>query len=141
MSLLKGDDFRTVNVEAVNVATNVLVARQVDAVSGVNLITGTLSLASFSGTQPQNYGSIVGVYTGLNVQGANGYPGQIVSFASSVSTGVTEFPISHLGPLESIAVILGTISGISGLSSVGGQLLCVGPKDWRLLSTAGISVA
>ena len=140
MSLLKGDDFRTVNVEAVNVATNVLVARQVDAVSGETIVTGTLSLASFSGTQPQNYGSIVGVYNGLNVQGANGYPGQIVSFASFVSNNVTNFPITRLGPLEEFGAVIAPISGITG-AFVGGQLLCVGPKDWRLLSTAGISVA
>ena len=135
MSLLKGDDLRTVFVEAANVRTNVLVASQVDAVINGTAVTGSLSLTAF-GQQPQNYGSVVGVFTGLNVKGVNGYAGQVLSFASAFANSVTSFPISHLGPVEALAVKLAPISGISG-SSVGGQLLCVGPGDWRLLSTVG----
>ena len=141
MSLIKGDDFRTVFVEAEKVNANVLVASQVYAVSGVTPITGTLNLASFSGAQPQNFGSIVGIFNALDVKGASGYPGQIVSFMSEVSTAVTEFSISHLSPQESIGVKLGTISGARGVRSVAGQLLCLGPSDWRLLGAAAISVA
>jgi hypothetical protein len=142
MSLLKGDDFRTVFVEAAKVNTNVLVAAQVGASIGVNNntvrvpITGSLNLASFSGAQPQNFGSIVGTFTGLDVKGADGYPGQIVSFASVVTSSVTSFPISHLAPLDSVALRLVPVSGISG-SSVAGQLLCVAPGSWHLLSAVG----
>lgn len=142
MSLIKGDDFRTVFVEAAKVNTNVLVATKVEAVTGLNntFITGALNLASFSGAQPQNFGSIVGKFNGLNVKGADGYPGQVLSFASAISHNVTQFPITGLHPLETTGVLrVGTISGISG-SSVGGQLLCVNPGDWRLLSAAGTSV-
>ena len=142
MSLLKGNDLRSAFIETDQIRARVCVTSKVDAVTGATNITGVLNFASLIGHAPPTFGSVVGNFSGLDVSGADGYPGQVVSFASFVS-GFANFPITNIGPDNSVHVaVVPVASFANGITSgsVGGQILCVGHRDWRIISTAGISI-
>lgn len=137
MSLIKGDDARTAIIQSDLIRTNIIVPEIVKGTGANNVeITGTLNLATFSGPQPQQFGSIYGRFDVLDVKGADGFPGQTVAFATYItgrSSNVLQ--ITNLGPLNAVGVTVVPTRG-----SVGGQILCVAPGDWRLLSAAGLAI-